>query len=109
MNFLEFDIVNYYPSISEELLAKALQFASMFVHVSETDKDIITQARKSMLYLNMNPWTKKSGEFDVTMGAWDGAEVCELIGLYMLSQIEEKHRPIQGRWPGGYTGLTPTE
>ena len=26
--------------------------------------------------------------FDVTMGSYDGAETCELIGLYMLSLIK---------------------
>ena len=30
---------------------------------------------------------KQSGLFDVTMGAYDGAEVCELVGTYMLSLI----------------------
>ena len=30
--------------------------------------------------------------FDVTMGSYDGAETCELIGLYMLSLIGPKFR-----------------
>ena len=34
---------------------------------------------------------KQSGLFDVTMGAYDGAEACELVGTYMLSLISEKH------------------
>lgn len=25
--------------------------------------------------------------FDVTMGSYDGAQACELIGLYMLSKL----------------------
>ena len=29
-------------------------------------------------------------EFDVSMGAFDGAEVCELIGLYALWNIKQK-------------------
>ena len=29
--------------------------------------------------------------FDITMGAYGGAEVCELIGTYMLFLISEKH------------------
>ena len=28
--------------------------------------------------------------FDVTMGACDGAEVCELVGIFMLNKISEK-------------------
>ena len=29
--------------------------------------------------------------FDVTMGSNDGAEVCELIGLYILNRLSEKY------------------
>ena len=38
-------------------------------------------------------WTKKnhSNMFDVTMGSFDGAEVCELIGLFLLDNLSEKH------------------
>ena len=31
---------------------------------------------------------KKDSECDVTIGSWDGAEVCELVGLYILSQLQ---------------------
>ena len=34
---------------------------------------------------------KQSGLFDITMGAYDGAEVCELVGTYMLFLISEKY------------------
>ena len=33
---------------------------------------------------------KDSGIFDVTMGAFDGAEVCELVGIYLLSILATK-------------------
>ena len=34
------------------------------------------------------PWNKKGkGTFDVTMAAYVGAEVCELVGLYLLSLL----------------------
>ena len=40
---------------------------------------------KSLLFCDGNLWVKKSGAvFDVTMGSFDGAEVCELVGLYLL-------------------------
>ena len=32
-------------------------------------------------------WTKKHKDFDVTMGAKDGAEIAELTGIYLLEQI----------------------
>ena len=34
---------------------------------------------------------KRSGVFHVIMGAYDGAEVCQLVGTYMLSLISEKY------------------
>ena len=35
--------------------------------------------------------SKKSGNelFDVTMGDLDGAEICELIGLYLLNKLSK--------------------
>ena len=43
-------------------------------------------ARKSHLFNQDHVWIKKDGGlFDVTMGAFDGAEVCELIGTYLLT------------------------
>ena len=50
------------------------------------------QSRSSLLHDNKgNMWTKKEikKQFDVSMGAFDGAEVCELIGLYIISIINE--------------------
>ena len=34
-------------------------------------------------------WIKKgeNPSFDVTMGSFDGAEVCELVGLYLLQKL----------------------
>ena len=40
---------------------------------------------------NNIPWQKKTTQttFDVTMGSWDGAEICELIGLYLLFLLRD--------------------
>ena len=52
----------------------------------------IKHARKSLLYDNSEPWMKKdSGLFDVTMGAYDGAEVCELVGTFLLCELSLKY------------------
>ena len=34
---------------------------------------------------------KEGGSVDVTMGAYDGVEVCELIGIFMLYLIGDKY------------------
>ena len=90
--FLQFDIKDFYPSIKETLLNEAIQFAKEHVPITRKDVEVIFHARKSVLYNNGEPWVKKEGgSFDVTMGAYDGAEVCELIGIYMLHLIGKKY------------------
>ena len=87
-----FDIENFYPSITEDLLKKALNFASKRVCIKKEDKEIVFHARKSLLFNKEETWIKKEGgTFDVTMGAYDGAEVCELVGTYILHQIGSKY------------------
>ena len=83
-----FDICNFYPSITEDLLDRALEFAKKHVGISDSDTHIIKQAKKTSLFHKNDRWSKKSGTFDVTMGSYDGAETCELVGLYILSQLK---------------------
>ena len=35
------------------------------------------------------PWVKKEGDkdFDVSIGCYDGAKVCELVGSYLLNKL----------------------
>ena len=33
------------------------------------------------------PWRKIRSDFDLTMGSFDGAESCELVGLFLLPQL----------------------
>ncbi len=90
--FVMFDIENFYPSIKEDLLKKALNFASRRVEVKNEEKEIIFHARKSLLFNKGQTWIKKEGgTFDVTMGAYDGAEVCELVGAFILHQLGSKY------------------
>ena len=50
--------------------------------------------QKSLLFNNTNIWIKKNGDpdFDVTMGSFDPAELCEQVGLYILHTLCEKYR-----------------
>ena len=90
MTFLIFDVVKFYPSISKKLLVKALKWARDFVEITDEEIEVIMAARKAMLYMNGEPWSKKGGEvFDVGMGFFDGAEICELTGLYMLAELKK--------------------
>ena len=86
--FIQFDIDNFYPSISEELINKAITWASQYVDISEEDKKLIFHTCKTLLYHNGEAWVKKGeSNVDVGMGSYDGAEKCDLIGLFILSQL----------------------
>ena len=101
-SFISFDVVDFYPSISEDLLNDALAFASLFDNITEDEKHIIIQAKKSLLFHDKEAWCKKStdSQFDVTMGSYDGAETCELVRLSTIknrSTAPRKTRPVQRR------------
>ena len=79
----------FYPSITEELLNKALDFASRHTTISDQDRHIIIHTKRSLLYDEQTPWCKRTNpDFDMTMGIYDGAETCEIVGLYILSQLQ---------------------
>ena len=78
--------IYYYFSSKQRLY---LLFARGFYDITEDKKAMIKTCRQSIVYgTDSQPWTKKSSNFDVTMGSLDGAEISELIGLYMLNEAE---------------------
>ena len=80
-----FDIKDSHPSIKEKLLREAIRFAKLYISITKKDIEAIFHARKFLLYYNDEPWVKKGeSTFDISMRAYDGAEVCELIGIFML-------------------------
>ena len=92
---MKFDIENFYPSITERLLKDALNFANKTTKITQQEKNIIFNAAKSVLYNQEEVWIKRKNDnnnenklFDITMGGKHGAEVCELIGLYILQGLK---------------------
>ena len=74
---MTFDIKDFYSSITKKLLHDK----------KRKDLRIIQHVRKSLLYNKEIPWKKKNNNlFDVAMGAYNGDEVCELVGLFLLSK-----------------------
>ena len=90
---MSFDIEKFYPSISKELLQKTMNHVSTFVRINNEKINVIMHSRKSLLFDSNNIWIKKDGHpnFDVTMRSYDGAEICELVGLYILDVLGEKY------------------
>ena len=87
--FVCFDIVDYYPSIKQRQLLNAIDFAKKYTHIDKADTDIILHSCKSILAYDERTWQKTDPEmFDVPMGSFHGAEVCDLVGLYLLSKLK---------------------
>ena len=90
LSFFKFDIVAFYPSISEDLLMRALYWAQSMTKVTMGEINTIIHCRRSFLYHKQEAWVKKTNsDFDVGMGSLDSAEVCELVGLYILHGVEK--------------------
>ena len=90
LTFFQFDIASFYPSITNELLQKAIRFAKQFTQITDDDINIILHARKTFLFSSNEAWVKTNNEdFDVPMGGFDSAEISELVGLFILNSLEE--------------------
>ena len=95
-SFIVFDIKEYYPSITEELLSDAVEWAQTLVRITPEEKDIIFKAKRSVLYFQNVAWVKdeqkkkkKGGEnFDVTMYFLDLA-FTEMMHLEFLDSQQE--------------------
>ena len=92
-SFTVFDIDNFYPSISENLLLNAIEYAKKYISITNQDLHIIMHCRKSLLFDNDIAWVKNNNNnmFDITMGSYDGAEICELVGLFLLNTLSKKY------------------
>jgi hypothetical protein len=91
-------VVTFYPSISKTLFEDTISWAKQHFNFTNEDLAIVMNSRRSFLFQNSEPWIKKNCDpFDVTMGAYDGAEVCELVALYILYKLEQViHRDDMG-------------
>ena len=71
------------------MLKTTLSFANECQNIPKEDIRIINNCRKSLLFNDNQPWKKKDIEdcFNGTMGNYDGAEIGELVGIYMLSRL----------------------
>ena len=92
LKFVKFDIEKFYPSITKQLLTKAITFAKVHTNLTQQEEEIIFHARRNVLVdYEGNVWVKKNEQdFDVSMGSMDGAEVSELVGIYLTSRMMEE-------------------
>ena len=58
--------------------------------VTNDERNIIIHAKNSILIHKQHTWQKKGDTtFDVTMGSFDDAETCELVGSFLLLQLQD--------------------
>ena len=75
-----------------QFLTNVLAFAETMINLDDHDKKIIYHSRKSLLFNQEQTWMKKGSDlFDVSMGASDGREVCELIGIFLLNLLRRQY------------------
>ena len=88
-SFIKSDIVEFNSTISEELLNQSISFARSIITTSDLVIDIIHHWRKSLFFDKISLWVNKGNNslFDVTIGSYDGAEICKLVGLYLLNRL----------------------
>ena len=81
--FIQLGIAEFYPSVIESILDIAISFARQHKDISNENLRRMKHYRKSLLYNNQEPSKKTNTDscLDVTMGSYDGAEICKLVGI----------------------------
>ena len=88
LKFFTFDVDTFYPSITLQLLKRAITWARQFCPISDLDEEIFMHCRRTFLFHDGKAWVKKeNSDFDVPIGSFDGAEICEITGLYILNKL----------------------
>jgi hypothetical protein len=80
-NFVSFDIVDYYPSISEELLDKAIAWARTIVNITDEHVSITKHARRSVLFNSTKPWIERNSPIQHLTSPWGALTVRKFANL----------------------------
>ena len=77
--------------MTKNILHQTFKFAKQHTNIDKNDQHIINYCRKLLLFSDNKTWKKKTTDscFDAIMGSFDGAEICELVGLYIQSKQEK--------------------
>ena len=70
-------------------MSDAISYARPLIDKTKVEYSIIMHSRKMFLFQNSKPQVKKDDneDFDVPMGCYDGPEICELVGSFILNQL----------------------
>ena len=79
--------MDFYPSISWDLLLKSLNQSRNYVNIKDEEIDIL-MCRKSILTDSQRTWVKNYiDNFDVPMRSYDTAHRVDQIGIYILDML----------------------
>ena len=101
-SFICFNIEEFYLSISQYLLNRALDFASAYNNITDNKRNIITHAKQLILVHKQQPWQNMGDTtFDVTMGSYDGAETWK-FPPFPTAEPQHQHWTLQRQWTGHF-------
>ena len=85
-NFWQRKLLRFYI---RKALDKAILFGKSHYNFTPDELEIVLHSRKTLLSWNQSTWVKKDGneDFDIPVGCYDGAEICELVGIYIQSKL----------------------
>ena len=107
LSFVVCDIVDYYPSITADLLNQALDWASQHVTITADDRKLYHHTKNSLLWHQGSTWVKRGDvNFDIAQGSFDGAESTDLVGLFLLHKLEEVKEVSKGLYRDDMLGVT---
>ena len=85
--FIEFDIIDFYCSITKELLLLSINLARNYTDINQEELDIILAYRKSVQCYKKT-WEKiTTDNFGITMRSFDSVEIADFVGIYILDAL----------------------
>ena len=94
--FIQFDMIDFYPSISKEVLIDSIYYVKNYVEITDEQYQIILAWRKTVLANNDSTKIKTGlDNFDIPMGGYDSAQIADPVGLYILNTLSRTIDLIQ--------------
>ena len=94
--FIQFDIIDFYPSITKNILIDSINYARKYIDITIEQYEIILACRKTVLKNNDSTWVKNGlDNFDVPMVGYDSSQIADLVGLYILDMLTRIISPQQ--------------
>ena len=93
---MQFDIIDYYPSITKNILIDSINYARKYVDRTKEQYEIFLACMKTVLKNNGSTQVKSgSDNFDVPMGGYDSSQIADFVGLYILDILSRIISPEQ--------------